>query len=51
MSDKDKNCLNEMQEMPISIDEYIDILLHEPKEKRVRLLLEACDRGMKKNQA
>ena len=24
MSDKDKNCLNEMQEMPIPIDEYID---------------------------
>lgn len=51
MADKNKNCLNEMQEMPISIDEYIDILLHEPKEERGRLLLEACDRGMKKIQA
>ena len=50
MSDKDKKCLNEMQEMPISIDEYIDILLHEPKEERVRLLLEACDKGMKRIQ-
>ncbi|WP_268761929.1 hypothetical protein [Anaerovibrio lipolyticus] len=36
--------------MPISAEEFFEILFHEPKEDRVRLFLEVCDKGMKKIQ-
>lgn len=50
MANKDEKILKPMQEMPISTEEFFEILFHEPKEDRVQLFLEACDRGMKKIQ-
>ena len=51
MSDKDEKDLEPINEIPFSTEELLEILSHEPKEEQVRLLLEACDRGMKKIQA
>ncbi|WP_407400437.1 hypothetical protein [Anaerovibrio sp.] len=50
MAGKDEKDLELMHEIPFSTEELLEILSHEPKEDRVRLFLEVCDRGMKKIQ-